>query len=91
MRTSKSISKVSVRGQTAIPKELREALDIKPGMTLVWTVRDHSLVATPGRGDPIENLRGILKDKPSLTEELLRERRLDKEREEAKYRRMIGK
>lgn len=33
-------SKVSVRGQTVIPQEIRDELGIKPESMVAWSVRD---------------------------------------------------
>lgn len=35
-----TIAKVTVKGQTTIPKEVRAALNIKPGDLLLWETND---------------------------------------------------
>jgi AbrB family looped-hinge helix DNA binding protein len=74
-------SVVSVRGQTVIPKEVREALGIKEGTKLRWRVRNGRLIALPDSYDPVEALVGVLEGKGS-TEDLLRERREERDKEE---------
>ena len=74
-------SVVSVRGQTVIPKELREELGIEPGTRLRWTSRNGILTVIPASNDPVRALRGVLKGKGS-TEDLLAERRTERDKEE---------
>jgi AbrB family looped-hinge helix DNA binding protein len=74
-------SVVSVRGQTVIPKEVREALGIKEGSKLRWRLRDGAVMVVPASHDPVRALRGVLKGKGS-TEDLLRERREERDKEE---------
>ncbi|MDO8673978.1 MAG: AbrB/MazE/SpoVT family DNA-binding domain-containing protein [Dehalococcoidia bacterium] len=82
MRRSSLISKVSIRGQTAIPRELRQALGIKPGTKLAWNIRQGALMATPAAEDPVKAVRGMLKGKTSGSAGLLEERRKERQREE---------
>lgn len=79
-----TIVKASSKGQIVLPKEIRRKLDIRPGQKVVLRlVGDHAEIKPLPR-DPIESLLGIFKDYPgSLANELLTERRKDREREEA--------
>jgi AbrB family looped-hinge helix DNA binding protein len=52
---------VSARGQTVIPKEVREALGITEGTRLSWTVKGKHVYLVPIPDDPVRALRGILK------------------------------
>ena len=81
---------LSSRGQLVIPKEIRDALGIKPKQkVLLKLVKDHAEI-DPLPEDPIEHLCGIFKDHPvSLTAELLKDREEDKRREEKKFARFI--
>jgi antitoxin PrlF len=49
-------SKVSVKGQTVIPREVRKRLGLKPGDTLHYRVTDHGVLLdkapTPEADDP---------------------------------------
>jgi AbrB family looped-hinge helix DNA binding protein len=54
-------SVVSTKGQTVVPKEIREALNLKPGTRLVWIVRDGAARVIPIPADPVRALRGLLK------------------------------
>jgi bifunctional DNA-binding transcriptional regulator/antitoxin component of YhaV-PrlF toxin-antitoxin module len=81
-------SKISTRWQTVVPKEIREELGVGPDWTLSWEVREGVAVVVPIPPDPVRALYGILKGRGgSLVEDLLEERRRDREREEAKERR----
>ena len=50
-----AFSKVSVKSQTVIPREVREKLKLKPGDTLRYRLTDHGILldkATEARDDP---------------------------------------
>ena len=80
---------VSVRWQTVIPQEVREALRIEPNSKLEWEVRDGCIVVHPIPVDPVRAALGFLKnDGRSLTEELLDDRRRDREKDEESTRRL---
>jgi AbrB family looped-hinge helix DNA binding protein len=74
-------SRVSGRGQTVIPKEVRKALGITPASVLMWNVKNGraEVVALPA--DPVKSLRGILKDTGFSFDEFLKERNKDREYE----------
>ena len=79
----------SAKGQIVIPKAIREDLDIKAGQKLSVEVKGDHLELYPLPLDPIKHLRGIFKGGPSLTKELIKERKRDYEREEAKIARFL--
>ena len=77
---------VSVRWQTVIPQEVREALRIEPNSKLDWEVKEGVILVHPIPADPVRAALGFFRDldspkRPSLTDELLVERRKDRERE----------
>jgi len=72
---------VSVRGQTVIPRKIREELGITPSTHLEWTVKNGVIIIYPLPGDPIKSAVGILKGKGLSTSELLAERKADLEKE----------
>ncbi|MGX8011472.1 AbrB/MazE/SpoVT family DNA-binding domain-containing protein [Mesorhizobium sp. ORM8.1] len=51
------------KGQLTIPKDVREALSLKAGDMIAWTVVDGHLVGTPRNLD-FEDLAGFLGDPP---------------------------
>jgi len=82
------MSKISTRWQTVVPKQIREELGMGPDWTLSWEVQDGVAVVVPIPPDPVRALYGIYKGRGrSMVEELLEERRRDREQEEAKERR----
>ncbi len=83
------VSKVTSKGQTVIPKAIRDALCIEEGDRLIWRVEGDQLVAIRGFRDPINDLLGLFKDDPGMSvEALLQDRREDLGLENAKWRRL---
>lgn len=78
-------TKISTRWQTVVPREVRKELRIGPDWSLSWEVREGVAVVVPIPPDPVRACYGILRGRggPSV-EDLLEERRRDREREEAK-------
>jgi AbrB family looped-hinge helix DNA binding protein len=74
---------VSVRGQLVIPVELRKRYHIKPGDKVMWIDTGKALLLVPLVDNPIHRSRGILSG-AGLTQALIRGRKQDKKREEAK-------
>jgi bifunctional DNA-binding transcriptional regulator/antitoxin component of YhaV-PrlF toxin-antitoxin module len=87
-------SSVSVRWQTVIPQEVREALKIEPNTKLEWEVKDGYTVVYPVPANPVRASLGFFKkiapaeDRVSMTDELLAERRRDLEKDEEMERRL---
>lgn len=51
------------KGQLTIPKDVRDALTLKPGDTIAWTVVDGHLIGTP-RNIEFADLAGFLGNPP---------------------------
>lgn len=75
-------SKVSVRGQTVIPSEIRRALGITPDTTVHWKVVNGTIVGVVVPADPVKASLGVLKGKVS-SDDLRRERTEERARERA--------
>ena len=80
---------VSERGQTVIPKEVRDAAGIEAGSEIEWVYRDGKLSVFIIPKDPVRALRGILKGHGTFAdfinernEERERERKRDEEEEQ---------
>src|SRR5262245_43103455 len=73
-------STVSVRWQTVIPQEAREALKLEPNSKLEWEVKDGFLIVHPLPANPIRAARGMLKNGGPSVNDLLAERRRERER-----------
>ncbi len=74
---------VGPQGRLVIPSEIRRALDISPGDTLLAVVEDRRLVLEK-REAVLQRLRSRFSHIPSnvsLSDELIRERRAEAERE----------
>ena len=74
--------KVGPKGQVVIPKEIRDRLGMRPGDRVSFWCDGEAVSIR--RIDDIRSLIGIFADGPSLTGDLMAERRADREREEAR-------
>lgn len=85
--------KVGIKGQVVIPKAIRDEIGIKPGDEVTFEpdgsdVRVRRVDDDPGRrAADIKALRGIRAGKGGGTEELIAERRRERELEERKAQR----
>jgi AbrB family looped-hinge helix DNA binding protein len=75
---------VTSKGQLVIPAKIRRKLGIKPGTKICFVEREHEVLFQPVTKEHIRNLAGMLKSTTSATGELLKERKLDRDREEKK-------
>jgi AbrB family looped-hinge helix DNA binding protein len=75
---------VTSKGQLVVPARLRRKYGIKPGTKICFIERESEIVFQPVTRECIRGVCGMLKSETSATEELLKERAKDKEREEAK-------
>jgi AbrB family looped-hinge helix DNA binding protein len=79
---------VSSKGQMVIPAAMRESLGIEPGTRIAIRQEGDELILRPetlaAKLRLIDALYGITAGGPSLTDELLADRRLERERELAK-------
>ena len=79
------VSKIYERGQTVVPKRIREALAIEEGSRLRWEVRQGVIYVIPIPREPVRASIGLLKGKGLTFSQFLRERqeerRLERERE----------
>ena len=67
--------KVLGKGQIVIPASMRKKYGIKPGLEITIFEYDNLIyLATPSK-DPVKEAMGCLPMAPSLSEELLKERR----------------
>ena len=74
-------SRVYERGQTVVPKRIRDAMAAEEGSTLTWEVHDGIARVAVIPKDPVKALRGVLKGKGPTFEEILADRNADRERE----------
>jgi AbrB family looped-hinge helix DNA binding protein len=74
-------SKVYARGQTVVPKRIREALAIDNGARLRWEVQEGVIYVIPVPKEPVQALRGLLKGTGYTYAQFLRERRQEREAE----------
>jgi AbrB family looped-hinge helix DNA binding protein len=74
-------SKVSVRGQTVIPQEIREKLGIRPNSELAWWVEGKTITLIPLPKDPIAASWGMFAGRGYTLEDFLRERAEERKQE----------
>ncbi len=81
---------ISQKGWVVIPAALRKKYHLTPGTEVVVVDYGGVLSIIPAMRDPVKQGRGLLKDLPSLTEDLLKERAEELAREEARIKRLNG-
>jgi len=69
------ITTVSTKGQFVIPSEMRASLGIRPGTRIAVSQEGSRIVLEPVSEELVDKTRGLFTGKPSLSEELKRERR----------------
>jgi len=69
--------KILAKGQVVIPADLRKKYHIEPGKELHLMEYGDVIYLIPPADDPIEAATGILLGGPSLSRELLEERKKD--------------
>jgi len=72
---------ISNKGWVVIPAELRKKYHLTPGTEVVIVDYGGVLSIVPAYKDPIKKGRGLLKDLPGLTNDLLKERAQEQQRE----------
>lgn len=77
------VAHVTSKGQLVVPSRLRRKYGIKPGTKICFIERESEIVFQPVTPEYIRSVCGMLKSETSVTEELLKERAMDKRREEA--------
>jgi AbrB family looped-hinge helix DNA binding protein len=75
---------VTTKGQLVIPARIRRKLGIKPGTKVCFVERGNDILFQPVTKEYIRSVCGMLKSETSVTDELLVERKKEREREEAK-------
>jgi len=75
---------VTSKGQLVVPARLRRRYGIKPGTKVCFIERGDEILFQPVTKEYIRGVCGMLKSETSVTQELLKERAKDREREEGK-------
>ncbi len=79
------VAYVTSKGQLVVPARLRKKYGIKPGTRVCFIERDGEIVFRPVTPAYIRSVCGMFKTDVSMTQALLKDRALDKKREEAKF------
>jgi bifunctional DNA-binding transcriptional regulator/antitoxin component of YhaV-PrlF toxin-antitoxin module len=72
---------MSKRGQISVPSKIRKQLHIGPETTLEWIVEGVTARVIPVPADPVRAFRGS--GKKGLVKQLLKDRRRDRQTEDA--------
>lgn len=75
---------VTTKGQLVIPARIRRKLGIRPGTKVCFIERGNDILFQPVTREYIRGMSGMLKSATSVTEDLLEERKKDRQREEGK-------
>ena len=75
---------VTSKGQLVVPAKLRRKYGIRRGTKVFFVERGDEILFQPVTKEYIRSVCGMLKSDTSVTQELLKGRARDKEREEAK-------
>ena len=76
-------TKLTKRGQVSVPSEVRKKLNIHPVTELEWVIEGTTVRVVPIPPDPVKAFRGS--GKKGMLGRLLKERRQDRDREDASY------
>jgi len=75
-------TRVTKRGQVSVPSEVRKKLQIGPNTKLEWVVEGATARVIPLPSDPLRAFRGS--GKGGAVKRLLKDRRRDRQRENAR-------
>ncbi len=81
-RIEPETSGVYERGQTVVPKQIRDALAIEHGTRLRWELHEGVIHVMPIPKNPVEALRGALKGSGYTFEKFMQERQAERKREQ---------
>lgn len=76
---------VTTRGRIAIPARLRRRFGIRPGTKVCFIERGDDILLQPVTKEYIRSICGMLKYSASVTDNLLKERKIDKANEEVPH------
>jgi AbrB family looped-hinge helix DNA binding protein len=77
-------SYVTSKGQLVVPAKIRRRYGIKQGTKVYFIERGNEILFQPVTKEYIRSVCGMLKSDTTATQELLKERTKDKDREEGK-------
>ena len=76
---------VSNKGWVVIPADLRKKYNLLPGTEVIIVDYGGVLSIVPALKNPVKQGRGLLKGLPSLTKDLLQERKREKSRDAKRF------
>ncbi|MBW3565714.1 MAG: type II toxin-antitoxin system PrlF family antitoxin [Acidobacteria bacterium] len=68
-------SKITSKGQTTVPKEVRDALGLETGSRMVWEIEGRTVKVSPLEAHPFLQLGGSIKTGPGDIAEDIRKAR----------------
>ena len=76
---------VSKKGWIVIPAEIRKEYNLQPGDRIAVVSDGHVIQLVPVAADPVDAATGLLQDMPDLLDDLLTERRKERENDERTF------
>ena len=76
-------TKLTKRGQTVVPSEIRKRFNLEGSSTLQWMIEGDIITVLPVPINPVEALKGVIKGRVSF-KKFMDDRRSDREMEKRK-------
>ncbi len=73
-------TKITERGQTVVPAEIRRRFNLGKSSKLLWMVEGEIITVLPLPDNPVKALKGVMKGQISF-KKFIKDRRLDREME----------
>jgi len=90
-RPTVATTRLSAKGWVVIPSQIRKRYGLQPGDRVHVRDDDGQITLIPALKDPIRDLRGIFKGRPSMAADLVAEHRREVERDEREHKKWLAR